>query len=688
MFRRTAHGVCLLLWVCWLRVAFLLSLFTLLFCPVKMINKESRKAGRKKEEGRRNSNVRFSAILSEDRALTKGTTESYVESVVRANCSRQSGCCVMATADKLNAAMREHGAGQLRAAEAAYRDILKSDPQHADALHLLGVVLSQTSRTEEAILLIRRAISVNPDFAAFHANLGNALRAVGRLEEAVVSYRRALHLQPDYAEAYSNLGITLRDHNKLDEAVACCRTALQLDPDFSLAHNNLGVVLRDQGKLTDAVESFNRALQLQPDFAEAYNNLGSTQKDLGQLEEAIVSFRKSLQFKPRQISAHTNLGSALRDRDRLNEAIQSYQTALEIDPSSVQTLNNLGNALRDLGKLDLALGSFDRAISIRPEYAEAHNNRAMLRLLHGDFANGWPEYEWRSKLKTIQFRSFSQPRWDGSAVPGDTVLLHAEQGLGDTLQFVRFAPMVRSRAGRVVLLCQKPLRSLLAPVRGVDLLVTDEGELPAIDVQLPLLSVPGVLNTRMDTIPSSVPYIWPDEELVRRWQAKLAEFPGFRVGISWQGNPDYPLDRLRSVPLRHYLPLSEVPGVRLVCVQKAHGLQQLERVRGQFEVVELGDDFDETSGPFMDSAAVMKSLDLLITSDTATAHLAGALGIPVWVALPRIPDWRWLLERTDSPWYPTMRLFRQQRRGEWDEVFQRIRHALVELVRNEAFGKA
>jgi hypothetical protein len=330
---------------------------------------------------------------------------------------------------------------------------------------------------------------------------------------------------------------------------------------------------------------------------------------------------------------------------------------------------------------------------LKPDYADAHWNLSLLVLRFGDFEQGWVEHEWRWKIDQTQPREFSKPRWDGEALEGQTILLHAEQGFGDTIQFVRYAALVKERnpGAGVVVQCQKRLVNLLRTCRGIDRLVLEGGELPAFDVHAPLLSLPGILKTTLETIPADVPYLFADEGLVAKWKAKLDAVKGFRVGINWHGREGNVESRRRDVPLEFFEGLAQVPGVRLVSSQKGEAATRSE-VGGQGSelgetdaarptIVDVGE-FDTDSGAFMDTSAIMMNLDLVITSDTSVAHLAGALGVPVWVALPFVPDWRWLLDRSDSPWYPTMRLFRQKRIGDWMGVFEEIRAALAERVRS------
>jgi hypothetical protein len=299
----------------------------------------------------------------------------------------------------------------------------------------------------------------------------------------------------------------------------------------------------------------------------------------------------------------------------------------------------------------------------------------------GHFEQGWPSYEWRWKCKEFgSMPPLRAPLWDGSPLDGRTILIHAEQGLGDTLQFIRYVPLVQQRGGRVIMMCQPPLMRLLAHCPGIERLIPHGETPPEIDLHVPLLSLPKLLGTTVESVPADGPYLDADSDLVEIWRHRLAAYPGFKIGIAWQGNPKFRLDRIRSIPLAQFAPLADVPGVHLLSLQKGAGGEQLAAPERRFPVTDLGCQLDETTGAFMDTAAVMKNLDLVITSDTSIAHLAGALGVPVWVALNDVPDWRWLLNRDDSPWYPPMRLFRQRRTGHWEDVFDRIAEALRERL--------
>ncbi len=357
-----------------------------------------------------------------------------------------------------------------------------------------------------------------------------------------------------------------------------------------------------------------------------------------------------------------------------------FHQALRLCPEAADVHTNLGNALREQGRPAESLSCFQEAIRLKPDSIDAHWNRALAWLLLGDFENGWPEYEWRRQIKGFSIRSFPQPGWDGENLTGRTILLHAEQGLGDTLQFIRYASLVKERGGTVLFQCPPLLVRLLASCPGVDRLIPDGEALPPFDVQAPLLSLPAMFHTTLATVPGKVPYLFPEPDLVNGWREKLSHHRGFKIGIVWQGNPRYRSDRYRSLPLTNFAPLGRLTGVELFSLQKGSGPEQVRALGDPFRIVDLADQLDD----FAQTAAVMKYLDLIVTADTAVAHLAGSLGVPVWVLLRFAPDWRWLLHRPDSPWYPTMRLFRQERRGDWQPVIQAVTEAVKPLLATQA----
>jgi FkbM family methyltransferase len=447
----------------------------------------------------------------------------------------------------------------------------------------------------------------------------------------------------------------------------------------------LGMACHDQSKFDEAVEAYHKAIEVQPDFPVALSNLGNTLKQQGKLEAAEASCRKALELKPDYSTAFNNLGVALVAQGRLPEAAETFEQALSLMPNDAVTHSNLSAALVRQGKYEEAEENSKQALSLNPSYAEAHKNQGIVWLLLEDFERGWPEYEWRWQCPGSKMPDYAAPLWDGKPLAGKTILLHHEQGLGDTIQFVRYASILKQHgAGRVVVKTQKPLMRLLESADGIDELVCDDANLPPFDTHVPMLSVPGILKTTFETIPNDVPYIHPKPELLDKWKQRLAKYDGLKIGIAWQGSPDFHADAQRSVPLRDFANVAAVAGVRLFSLQKGFGTEQLALLDGKFEVIDFGDELDGNldgeAGPFMDTAAIMQNLDLVITSDTSVPHLAGALGVPTWVALSVSPDWRWFLEREDNPWYPTMRLFRQETLGDWNDVFARIASALRERV--------
>lgn len=612
-------------------------------------------------------------------------------------------------------ALSLHQSGKLQSAEELYRQILRVEEHHADIWHLLGVIDYQRGRHAQAIELIGRAIGLKDNEAAYYCNRGVAFKESGKLDEAITSYRRALELNPGYAEAYNNLGNALRDQGNADEAVTCFRRALEIKPTYPEAYNNLGLALQDQGKLDETIHSYSKALELKPEYAEARNNLGNVLKEQGKAEESIACYQRAIELKPRYVEAHNNMGNLfsiqgkldeslqcyrralelkpdyadahnnigyiLTTQGKLDEAITCYQRAIELRPEYAEALNNLGITLQSQGNLSEAIGYYPKAIKLKPEYAQAHLNQGLAFLVLGDWERGWPEYEWRWKTKDLTPRGFSQPMWNGEPLAWRTILIHAEQGIGDTLQFIRYAPLIKQQGTKVIFECQKALIGLLEGIPGVDQIVPQNSKLPPFDLHVPMMSLPRTLKTKVETIPANVPYLFPKPGLVESWKEKLSSLEGFKIGINWQGSKSYRYDHFRSIPLRVFEPLARIPGVRLISLQKGYGIEQLHEIKDLFPVIDLGTELDQQV-PFLDTAAVMKNLDLVISPDTATAHLAGALGVPVWLALSFSPHWVWLLNRSDSPWYPTMRLFRQRELGKWEHVFEEMRTALSEKVQS------
>jgi tetratricopeptide (TPR) repeat protein len=615
----------------------------------------------------------------------------------------------------LQQALKRHQSGDFEEAGRQYRAILAQDENQADAWHLLGLVDYAHGNYEQAIAHIGRAISLHPAPATFHNHLGEALLAAGRVAEAEESCRRALELQPTYAIAHNTLGTVLNARGAVCEAIASFQRAVALAPQFAQAHCNLASAYAAREQFANAEASYRQAIAAQSGYVLALYSLAVLLQQQERLDEAAALYERVLALSPDHAQAHCNLASVLKDQNRLPEALAGYDRALALDtrlpealfnravihqqqkdypaaeagyraaiearPNYPAALSNLGTVCKQQGRLDEALDCYDRALAIDATLAEPHRNRALLLLLFGNYADGWREYEWRLRVPGAPRTSFSQLPWSGQSIPGQTLLVIAEQGLGDAVQFVRYAALIKRQSqARVLLHCSARLHALLASAAGIDQLLAGPVT-QSFDCYLHLLSAPAVFGTTLDTVPAEVPYLAVDKDRIEHWRRELINFEGYKIAIAWQGNPQYEDDARRSVPLAAFAPLAEIPGVRLFSLQKQHGLEQLAAQKERLSIVDLGPRLDEEGQAFVDTASVLENMDLVVTSDSAVAHLAGALGVPVWMAVAQVPDWRWLLERDDSPWYPTMRLFRQTSPGDWTAVFSRIATALREVIK-------
>jgi tetratricopeptide (TPR) repeat protein len=610
----------------------------------------------------------------------------------------------------LRSALSLHQAGRVAEAEGLYRQILGRAPRHADALHFLGLAAHQRGQHAEALALMDEALRAAPDYAACHSNRGNALLALGRVDEAIGAFRAAIARKRDFADAHLNLGNALERKGLAEDAIASYRRALRTSPNSPETHYNLGRVYAGQGRLDEAGRSYRRAVALRPDYvdalfnlgnlhqatgaaaeaidcfqrvlalrpghAPAHNNLGAALERAGREDEAQASYRRALALQPAFPEAHNNLGNVLLAAGRTAEAIASYEAAIAARPDYAAAHNNLGNALQAAGRLDEAIARHDRALALQPDFPDATWNKAFALLLKGDFAAGWPLFEarWQLPGQRQDPAVWGKPAWRGEvAVAGRTVLVHHEQGYGDTLQMLRYVPLLAARGARVLVRVPAPLARLVATVEGVAGVLGPDEALPDFDLHCPCMSLPLAFGTRLDTIPSRVPYCGtPDAD---RWAARLGARHAPRVGLAWSGSATHRNDRQRSVPLAELAPL-------LALGAEFHSLQREYRPADAGLLAPRGPlrDHAESLGDFAGTAGLVSQLDLVITVDTAVAHLAGALGRDVWLLLPAAPDYRWLLGRADSPWYPTMRLFRQRDTGGWPVVVAEVADALRECL--------
>jgi tetratricopeptide (TPR) repeat protein len=495
-----------------------------------------------------------------------------------------------------------------------------------------------------------------------------------RFDEAMLSFREAVQLAPSAVGSWNNLGLLLLEQMRLGEALEAFKSAVAAQPQDVEALTNLGQTLCRVGLLDKAEYFLGAALQLAPRHADAHHYLGYLLKLQKREEEAERHLATALEIVPGSAGYLSTLGLLREQQQRGEEATALFQQAVKANPSVPAAWNNLGNVQGAIwGNYDLALHCFNQTLALNSHYSEARFHRGMVELVCGDFSQGWADYEYRPTNLNKSRERYDRPRWQGEELQGKTILLHCEQGLGDTLQFIRYAQQVQALGATVICEVQKVLLALLRRTPGIDVLIGEGDVLPAHDVQIPLLSVARILGIRE----AQPPYFLAEPERMELWRSRIAKIPGFKIGIAWQGEPNFKYDWLRSVPLKEFTPLARVPGCSLISLQKYRGVEQIEANRTDVPVIVLEPPIDAEGGAFLDTAAIMQHLDLVITSDSAMAHLAGGLGVPVWLATQYAPDWRWLTRREDSPWYPTMRLFRQTKVGQWEDVFQRMAGEMV-----------
>ena len=566
--------------------------------------------------------------------------------------------------NNLGSVLREQE--KLDEAAISYERAIAANPGYVEAYQNLALLRKQQGRLEEARGLYERLLAIRPDFLLAYVSLASVLQTQRKLDEAAACYRNLLARLPDDPDAHGNLGGLLMEQGKIEEAAQHYERALALRPDQASAHNNLGIARLEAQRLDDAVGHFEAALALEPDHAEAHNNLGIALMNLGQFDESQEHFARALALRPDYASAHNNMGALDMVQGRFAEAAMSYERALAVDETFHTAHYNLGIVREEGGRFQDALSSYLRAQEIKPDHADSHWNEALVRLLLGDFEAGWKKYEWRWATEEFHLRQFVEPRWDGGDFVGKSLFIHAEQGVGDTIQFVRYAPLVKARGGRVILECVPSLERLMRTVEGIDDVVPLGQIPPSFDLQVPLLSLPGLFKAGIDAIPTTIPYLHPNADSVDSWRARLAGKEGPKIGLAWRGNPKHRNDRRRSIPGETLAQLCKIPGVNWV---------NLQVDATPDEIAALGPHV-YNAGPLLtdwaETAALVSCLDLVVTVDTGVAHLAGALGRTAWVLLSQAPDWRWLLDRGDSAWYPTLRLFRQTEAGNWDDVVARV----------------
>jgi tetratricopeptide (TPR) repeat protein len=611
-----------------------------------------------------------------------------------------------------------HNKGQLDKAILCYQNALQLNPNYTDAYNNLGIVLHDKGQLDEAILCYQNALRLNPDIPYTNNNIGLILQEKGQLDLAIRHYQKAIQLDPYFADAYYNLANIYQEKKQFDAAINYYHKAIQVDPHFAYAYNNLGNSLKEKGQLDLAINHYQKALQLNPTLADAYNNIGAILLDLKQFDEAISYCQKALQLNPTLTDAYNNIGAILLDLKQFDEAISYCQKALQLNPNFYKAYHNLGGIyqkkqqfdkamtycqkalelnpndykvhlglgciLHEKGQLDEAINCYQKALRLNPNAESAHWSVACAFLLSGNFNEGWNEYEWRWKTKDFsqdcclhQPSSFSEPKWNGYDIAGLTILIYAEQGLGDTIQFIRFTPLVAQRGGKIIVECDKALASLLHNMKSIDQVIGIGEPLPDFDIQCPLLSLPSVFNTTIENIPDRIPYITVSPTLIKKWRDKIQNTKSMlKVGLVWTGNPEHSNDGNRSCSFAAFSQFFKIKDIIFYSLQKGKSSEQAKYPPKGMHFTDLTDDISD----FSDTAALIENLDLVISVDTAVAHLAGALGKPVWTLLPFAPDWRWLLNRNDSPWYSTMRLFRQPSPGDWESAIENVTNELLKFL--------
>jgi tetratricopeptide (TPR) repeat protein len=582
-------------------------------------------------------------------------------------------------------AISHHHAGRVAEAEALYHAILAAPSIHAIASYSLGLLCTTQGRPQEAIDAYRLAIAIRPGHVDAYINLGTVVLALGQIEEAVALFRHAIGLSPDNAMAHGNLGKALQDLGRIDEAIAAYCAAIARDPNNAVAYTNCGAALLAQRAWDDSATVTRRAIALMPDNAMAHANLGMALLNLGRHEEALTACNRGIAMQPPDAAINACLGGTMLELGALQQAAALCRRAISFDPTLPNAHFNLSHALKAMGQLEEAGLSARQAIALRPESAEYHFHLAHTLLLQGNMEAGWEEYDWRWKLPDFAWMSrihgeFLGPSWKGEDISDKTILIYTEQGLGDIIQFARYLPLVVCKARRVIVAVHPPVRRLLESIEGITVVSILDTPLPDSNVYCPLLSLPRAFATSLASIPATVPYLHPDPGEQVRWERRI-NCDALRVGIVWAGNPVTQRDRFRSPHLDSVTPLFSVPGVNFIALQVGQGREDCDANPLPPHVLDLGAEVTDLA----ETAAIMSGLDLMISSCTGPLHLAGALGVPSWAMIPFAPHFPWLLERIDTVWYPSMRLYRQEQYGrDWAGVVRRISNDLTALARSNA----
>ena len=567
--------------------------------------------------------------------------------------------------------------GHLTDAKLIYESVLRKTPKNLDALNFLGVIALQFGDFQIAIKIINEAIDIMPNSAILFNNLGIAQKNLDYFDKAINSFDKAIQIKPDYAEAHSNRGNTLQNLQQLEEAVISYDKAIHIKPDYAEALFNRVNALQNLQQLEQALKSYDKAIHVKPNYAEAFSNRGFTLQKLNKMASAIDSFDKAININPNYAEAHYNRGCVLQIVEKYDECVASFNKAISLNPQYCEAYYNLGLALLELKAFDAAISNFDKVISINPGFLNAYIDKSLVLLLTGNLPAGFELYEWRRKInsKSSTFPVYPQPLWLGTeSLKNKTILIWGEHDPKDTIQFCRYAELLNLLGAHVLLEVEKPLVNILASVKGVHQTFSMGDSLPKFDYQCPLMSLPLALKTSLETIPSQIPYIFLSEDGSKKWASQIGD-NGFKIAFSLDFDN-------KSFPITLFEDIANINSIRLISLTNYEHLKHLGTFPVGLNIETLEDTFENEGDLYLDSAAVLKRVDLLITGDTVLAHLAGALGVRTWMPINYLPEWRWFLDRIDSPWYPNHRLFRQQVRGNWTSVFKEMAKELRALVSN------
>lgn len=562
----------------------------------------------------------------------------------------------------------------------ALSEALRLQPQNPATYVYRGYAHAQDGDHAKALADFDTAVRLSPNWEFALHNRASALIALNRHKDARGDVEKLLRLAPSNVAVLTNYGLILSRDGKFREALSAVERALALDPRNADLMNTQAIALNALKRSSEALRAIDTALEIRPGEVSFEIIRANILAALARIDDALRVYEILAEREPANVEVHIGCANMLMDQNRLPEALQWVERAIAVKPDCAPAWTLRANLLLHLGQYEESFSAYDKAVAVGPDYPEAFHHRGSILLLHGRFEEGWRDFERRFEVTDCNFKlpALNAPVWRGEPLKDRSIVVFSEQGLGDAIQFARFLPQLADMGARLTFLCHPTLIRLFRnfATAGIELIASCRGD-RRFDYQCALMSLPERFGTSIASVPNAVPYLFAEPDLVAKWRKQIGD-EGLRIGICWQGNPVGQIDKGRSIPLAHFQSIASIPGVRLISLQRSHGLEQLGQLPAGMQVETLGP-FDTGSDAFIDTAAIMQNLDLVVTSDTSVAHLAGALGRPVWVALKHTPDWRWMLKCSNSPWYPSMRLFRQQRRGDWAGVFSEIADALQKM---------